>query len=1125
MASKKIKGITIEIGGDTTNLGKAIDKTEQKTRSLKGELAHVERLLKFDPTNTELLAQKQQILTESISATSEQLEILKEAEAQVVAQFERGEIGSDQLRAFQREVMKAEKNLNDMRQELQATERGLDEVGDNRGLTDQANQAEDASEKIQAMNETISNSAKVVSAGVVALGGAIATSSGYAIKVATDFDHALNTLATRTGATKEEMDGLEDSMERIYKNNFGESIEDVAIAMSTVKNNTKLAGAELEEVTEYALLLSDTFEFDVNESTRTAKMLMDQFGVSGKDAYNLIAQGAQNGLDKNGDLLDTINEYSVHFKQLGFDAEDMFNMLVNGAESGTFSVDKLGDAVKEFGIRVKDGTADEAFKELGLSVDEVTMKFGNGGKEAQDAMNQVTTALFKMKDPIKQNTAGVQLFGTMWEDLGVDGVKALMKVNGSISKTKTALDDINKQKYDDIGSALKGLGRTIETDVAKPIGEDLQPIVEDAIEYVQDNAPAIRRTITGIAEGVGDFVGWIIDNKDPLLATIAGVGAGLLTWNAYSMISTVVSGIKAFKVATESATIAQAAFNTAIKANPIGLAASLIAGATVAVIGFGAALANEQTEHEKNMEAIQKEADARKETIKAQKEAIQSGVGEMNYLQNLNNELKNLVDQNGNVKKGYENRAKFIVNELNSALGLELELINGQIKGYAEVGKSIDNMIAKKKAEIILEAQLPAYKEAVTKSIDAQTKANKLAAEISANNTEAMRLEAEMVKQYGENWKTSYEALSSANGQAWAELQQDTINKEEEYKKQNNLVKGYYNDIASYETNAARLASGTAEDLRKIEQSVVTAKATSKDEKIKLMGEELQAQQSHLKWMESEYKKGNDDITKEMIEGQKNKIKITKDELEGMNSTVKAEQPKIATAWSQLKDMAVAAAKDPNAFKKAGSKNADDLKKGISSKQGEVKNESKKLADGSVSVIRNKRNEFESAGGYVASGIQQGVENKSSSLWGTMSNLANSMLSTFKSNLQIKSPSRAFAALSRYIPEGIAMGIEQEADAPLNALNAINEEMLASTREINGLSLERQIQATFSNEPPTPQGGTVADLVQLVGDYFPKLIEASKHAIVLDSGVLVGETVNQTDEQLALLYDLKARGV
>lgn len=98
-------------------------------------------------------------------------------------------------------------------------------------------------------------------------------------------------------------------------------------------------------------------------------MLMDQFGLSGEEAFNLIAQGAQNGLDKNGDLLDSINEYSVHFKSLGLDAEDMFNSFANGADAGTFSVDKLGDAVKEFGIRVKDESDStmQAFKDIGLN--------------------------------------------------------------------------------------------------------------------------------------------------------------------------------------------------------------------------------------------------------------------------------------------------------------------------------------------------------------------------------------------------------------------------------------------------------------------------------------------------------------------------------------------------------------------------------------------------------------------------------------------------------------------------------------------------------------------------------------------------------------------------------------
>ena len=102
----------------------------------------------------------------------------------------------------------------------------------------------------------------------------------------------------------------------------------------------------------------------------------------GKKLLNLIAQGAQNGLDKNDDLLDTINEYSVHFSQAGYSAEEMFNSLKNGTDAGTFSVDKLGDAVKEFGIRMKDGTANDSLKELGLNVDDVTKRFAQGGEVA-----------------------------------------------------------------------------------------------------------------------------------------------------------------------------------------------------------------------------------------------------------------------------------------------------------------------------------------------------------------------------------------------------------------------------------------------------------------------------------------------------------------------------------------------------------------------------------------------------------------------------------------------------------------------------------------------------------------------------------------------------------------------
>lgn len=146
------------------------------------------------------------------------------------------------------------------------------------------------------------------SLGEMALGGAI------------NLDKAMNQFSASTGVAKDDLKGYEDVLKNIYGNNYGDSFEDIAQAMGNVKQQMgDLTGEELQRVTENAFALRDTFDFDVNESVRSAKMMMDQFGIASDEAFNLIAQGAQKGLNKNGDLLDTVNEYSVHFKQLGFD--------------------------------------------------------------------------------------------------------------------------------------------------------------------------------------------------------------------------------------------------------------------------------------------------------------------------------------------------------------------------------------------------------------------------------------------------------------------------------------------------------------------------------------------------------------------------------------------------------------------------------------------------------------------------------------------------------------------------------------------------------------------------------------------------------------------------------------
>ena len=591
MANNKIKGITVEIGGDTSKLGKALENSEKHTRSLQTELRQVERLLKFDPTNTELLAQKQTILKDAISETAKKLETLEEAEAQVIAQFERGEIAEDQLRAFQREITQTKNDLSGMRSELSSTENLMKNLANGTDSAEKhtkeyAESVEKAKQELEEFKDKASEAFDVVKTGAGILAGAIGATGGYALKLSTDFDKAFNTLATKTGVSANEMDRLNEAMENVYANNFGESIEDVADAMAIVKTNTGFVGNALESVTQNALLMRDTFGFEVNESIRAVNSLMDQFGISANEAFNLMAQGAQKGLNQNDDLLDVINEYSVQFENAGYTAEDMFNMLANGVESGTWSVDKLGDAVKEFNIRMSDGSAKDAVEALGFSWENVSESWSKGGDEAKTVFNMLFNELDGLENTTEGYGIGVGLLGTMYEDLGQNAVLALSQTEGEISKTSDALKKINETKYDDIGSAIQGLGRTLETELVDPLGDELKPYVEDIIDYVQANGPQIKELLSNVVASVGDFVGFLVDNGDIILSVITGIGAGMLVWNVASIITSVVTAINAFKLANEGATIAQALFNAVLNANPLMLIVTLVTAVIVAIVTF-----------------------------------------------------------------------------------------------------------------------------------------------------------------------------------------------------------------------------------------------------------------------------------------------------------------------------------------------------------------------------------------------------------------------------------------------------------------------------------------------------------------------------------------------------------
>jgi len=369
--------------------------------------------------------------------------------------------------------------------------------------------------RFEAFGEKLKTMGKAAAVGITAIATAFAAVVTSGAKTADDLAKALNGVQASTGAADSEMGGLKDTMTEVYGDNFGEGFTEIGDAMTLISQQTGQTGDALKKTTENALLLKDTFKLEVEDSILGANQLMKQFGLDSEASYNLIAQGAQKGLNANGDLIDTLNEYGGTFKAQGFSAEEMFNMLGNASKSGVRNIDLAADAIKEFGIRSKDGstTSADGFKAIGLNAGAMTKEFAKGGDSAKAAFDKTVKGLLGMKDPVKQNAAGVALFGTQFEDLGIKGVTALVNTNGSIKTTTDALKKINEVKYNTLGESIEGIKRQLITGIVIPLGEKVLPSMNQFANYIKTNMPAIQNEVSyamgvmsKVFDGIGRFV-------------------------------------------------------------------------------------------------------------------------------------------------------------------------------------------------------------------------------------------------------------------------------------------------------------------------------------------------------------------------------------------------------------------------------------------------------------------------------------------------------------------------------------------------------------------------------------------------------------------------------------------
>lgn len=586
-------------------------------------------------------------------------------------------------------------------------------------ISDSSNSSADSFDDVSDSLEDVRDRSDKASDGFTAMKGVAANLYTEGIKFVTDglhdmydllleSDSAVGSFAVKTGTAASDMEQYKDIINDIYESGNGESLSNVSDTMAlVVQQFGDLNDADLSDITENLFTMESYFGYDAQEQLRAVKMLMDQFGISSDEAFSMMIQGSQQGLDKNGDLLDSINEYAVHYQQLGYDADDFFNSLANGTASGTFSVDKLGDAMKEFGIRTKD-TADsttEGFSLIGLDADEMREKFSQGGETARQATEDTLTALFQMDDQVKMNQAGVDLFGTMWEDLGAAGVKALMNVNGNITTSKETLEEVDKIKFNGVERRTESLGRKFKTEITQPIFDKAMPKLESAMDYVSNNMDHIIDTIKKVGE-----------------AMKIALAIGTVT----KFVSSAVSGMTAVVNAIKAAKDAQLLLNAAQKANLFGLIAGLAVGAGIAIYDYYNNLEDslEPTSlvSEKTQELCDKLSDQRTKWEEAKDAAdtnIKNKDAEFQYYEGLKAELDGIVDGNGRIKEGYENRAKFITEELGDVTGEEIEIVDGVIQKYDELSVKLDEVLLKKKGEAYANIYADQFSEALSGKDDA----------------------------------------------------------------------------------------------------------------------------------------------------------------------------------------------------------------------------------------------------------------------------------------------------------------------------------------------------------------------------------------------------------------------
>ena len=810
-----IKGITVSIGGDTTNLKKSLDSVDKTSKDLQRELNLVNRELKFNPDSATLLAQKQEILAEKVNATREKLNKLNEVQEHVERQAKSGDLGAEEYRAYQREVEKTKSQLGYLENELGKTGEKFNEVQRRSGNVNFKNAEDkvdhlkgkfkDLSEDASKNLDAFSKKAEKIGDGLDKAGGVLnkTSAAGAAVLAGSvasfkDLDNGYDTIVKKTGATNDKLEELKAIADDLFSNNPFD-MQAIGSAIGEINTRFGYTDEKLKSVTETYLQFAKINDTDVSQSVAKSSQIVQAWNLSAEQIPGLLGlitgKAQETGISADV-LMDKVLANNATFKEMGLSLEESVGLMAQFEKNG-----------------VNDSTALAALK---AAVKNATKE----GKSLSEALQENVADIKNAKTDTEALQAATKLFGSKGAAEMANAIKEgrinFDDLSSSMGDYKDTVKNTYEGTLDPLEKSKKGLNnlKLAGAELANVALKEGEPLIDDVVKGIKDITEWIKKLNPEQKQMLIKAIE-IVAVAGPAVKITGGIAKGI------SSIASVASSLIPKLV---GATAAQEGLNVAMDSNPVGAVVLAITALIAALGGLFVAIqqAKEQrfedlgfTEQaEKLQESVDKVKELQNEVNGLKDDinkTVESNSVDMSMIEDYKKELDELL---GKAKLTPEEQAKLVtIGDYFSQKYPEFEKAwkdyisvddNGKvtIKGnIKEIKDNLDSLIEKYKKVAASNALMNLGQKNQEGFLNAQQNVNKTAVELQNARNE--------LQEFLDNWNITEEQLKNTPGFYTWQNQDNTENAHgSDLLEQYNTLKG---NVDTLEQSYDELAESAAQ--------------------------------------------------------------------------------------------------------------------------------------------------------------------------------------------------------------------------------------------------------------------------------------------------------------------------